>query len=94
MRPTTGQPRHLRTRPIASTSPASGVSEESTIPQKGLSAVPLVEAIHDGKIKGLLPICFNPTVSLPDGDFVREALEKLEFYVVIDFFMSETRSVR
>ncbi len=66
-----------------------GVPEES-IPQKGLSAVPLVEAIHDGRIKGLLSICFNPAVSLPDGNYVREALEKLEFYVNIDFFLSET----
>jgi assimilatory nitrate reductase catalytic subunit len=66
-----------------------GVAEES-IPQKGLSAVPLVEAIHDGKIKGLLSICFNPAVSLPDGNYVREALEKLEFFVNIDFFLSET----
>ena len=66
-----------------------GVPEES-IPGKGLSAVPLVEAIHEGKIKGLLSICFNPTVSLPDANYVREALEKLEFYVNIDFFLSET----
>ena len=66
-----------------------GVSEES-IPHKGLSAVPLVEAIHEGKIKGMLSICFNPAVSLPDGNYVREALEKLEFFVNIDFFLSET----
>ena len=66
-----------------------GVPEES-IPGKGLSAIPLVEAIHDGKIKGLLSICFNPTVSLPDANYVRAALEKLEFYVAIDFFLSET----
>ena len=49
--------------------------EESTIPHTGLSAVPLLEAIHDGHIKGLLLLCFNPAVSLPDGDFIREALE-------------------
>ncbi len=66
-----------------------GVPEES-IPHKGLSAVPLVEAIHDGRIKGLLLICFNPLVSLPDQNFVREAMEKLEFFAVIDFFLSET----
>ena len=66
-----------------------GVPEES-IPNKGLSAVPLLEAIHDGKIKGLLSICFNPTVSLPDANYVRAALEKLEFYVNIEFFLSET----
>jgi assimilatory nitrate reductase catalytic subunit len=66
-----------------------GVPEE-TIPHKGLSAVPLVEAIHAGKIRGLLLLCFNPMVSLPDQTFIREALEKLEFFVVLDFFMSET----
>ena len=66
-----------------------GVPEE-TIPHKGLSAVPLVEAIHDGRIRGLMLLCFNPMVSLPDQTFIREALEKLEFFVVLDFFMSET----
>jgi assimilatory nitrate reductase catalytic subunit len=66
-----------------------GVPEES-IPQKGLSAIPLVEAIHEGKIKGLISICFNPVVSLPDANFTREAFDKLEFYANIDFFMSET----
>jgi assimilatory nitrate reductase catalytic subunit len=63
---------------------------EESIPGKGLSAVPLVEAIHDGKIKGLISICFNPTVSLPDANYVCAALEKLEFYANIDFFLSET----
>ncbi len=52
--------------------------------------MPLLEAIHDGRIKGLLLLCFNPVVSLPDGNFIREALERLEFFAVIDFFMSET----
>ncbi|HET9793287.1 MAG TPA: molybdopterin-dependent oxidoreductase [Thermoanaerobaculia bacterium] len=66
-----------------------GVPEES-IPHKGLSAVPLLEAVHAGKIKGLLLICFNPMVSLPDQNFIREALEKLEYFAVIDFFLSET----
>ncbi len=63
---------------------------ESSLPHKGLSAVEIVEAIHAGKIKGLLSICFNPMVSLPDQDFVREALEKLEFFATIEFFLSET----
>jgi assimilatory nitrate reductase catalytic subunit len=66
-----------------------GVPEDS-IPGKGLSLVPMVEAIHEGKIKGLLSICVNPMVSLPDQAYVREALEKLEFYAVIDFFLSES----
>ena len=53
-------------------------------------AVEIMNAIHSGEIKGLLSICFNPLVSLPDANFTREALEKLEFFGVIDFFLSET----
>lgn len=60
------------------------------IPGKGLSAEEIVEAIHAGEIKGLLSICFNPVVSLPDTTFTAEALDRLEFYGVIDFFLSET----
>lgn len=60
------------------------------IPGKGLTAEEIVEAIHAGEIKGLLSICFNPAVSLPDTAFTAEALERLEFYAVIDFFLSES----
>jgi assimilatory nitrate reductase catalytic subunit len=35
-------------------------------------------------------VCFNPLVSLPDNNFVRRMLEKLDFYAAIDFFLSET----
>jgi assimilatory nitrate reductase catalytic subunit len=66
-----------------------GVAEES-IPHAGLSYIPILQAIHDGKIKGVLSICSNPMVSLPDTNWVREALEKLEFFATIDFFLSES----
>ena len=66
-----------------------GISPDE-IPQAGLSAVEILEAIHRGEIKALLSICFNPLVSLPDANYVREALEKLEFFGVVDFFLSET----
>ncbi len=64
--------------------------EEKDLPGKGLSAYEIIEAIHRGEIKGLLTICFNPLVSLPNSNYVREALEKLEYYVAIDFFLNET----
>jgi assimilatory nitrate reductase catalytic subunit len=64
--------------------------DEADIPGKGLTAEEIVEAIHAGEIKGLLSICFNPAVSLPDTRFTAEALDKLEFYAVIDFFLSES----
>jgi assimilatory nitrate reductase catalytic subunit len=60
------------------------------LPGPGYSAVEIMNAIHSGEIKGLLSICFNPMVSLPDANFTREALERLEFFGVIDFFLSET----
>jgi assimilatory nitrate reductase catalytic subunit len=64
--------------------------DEKEMPGKGLSAYEIIEAINRGEIKGLISICFNPLVSLPNSNYVREALEKLEYYVAIDFFMSET----
>jgi assimilatory nitrate reductase catalytic subunit len=46
--------------------------------------------IDAGEIKGLISICFNPRVSLPDNNFIKRALEKLEFFVAIDFFLNDT----
>lgn len=60
------------------------------IPGKGITAQEIMDAIHDGEIKGLLSICFNPAVSLPDTRHTAEALDRLEFYGVIDFFLSES----
>jgi assimilatory nitrate reductase catalytic subunit len=60
------------------------------LPQPGVDAYEIVRKAHAGEIRGLLSVCFNPVVSLPDNNFVREALARLDFYVAIDFFMSET----
>ena len=59
-------------------------------PGPGCRRVEIMEAIHRGEIKALFSMCFNPLVSLPDANFTREALSKLEFFGVIDFFLSET----
>lgn len=66
-----------------------GVSPES-LPQPGVDAYELIRKIDAGEIRGLLSLCFNPVVSLPDNAFVRRALEKLEFYAAIDFFMNDS----
>lgn len=63
---------------------------ESEIPRKGLTAQEIIEAMHAGTIKGLLSLCFNPVVSLPDSNFTKEAFNRLEHYTIIDFFLSET----
>jgi assimilatory nitrate reductase catalytic subunit len=49
---------------------------------EGLKAVQMFEAIARGEIKALWVIGTNPAVSLPDADLVREALKKLELFVV------------
>jgi assimilatory nitrate reductase catalytic subunit len=64
--------------------------EANEIPQAGVDAYEIFRKIHAGEIKGLLTLCFNPLVSLPDNSFIRSALEKLEFYAAIDFFLNET----
>ena len=64
--------------------------DESEMPQAGVSAVEVFQKIREGEIKGLLSICSNMMVSLPDTNKVRESLEGAEFYVCIDFFMSES----
>ena len=64
--------------------------EANALPQAGVDAYELFRKIDQGEIKGLLTLCFNPKVSLPDSEFVARCLDKLEFYVAIDFFLNET----
>jgi assimilatory nitrate reductase catalytic subunit len=52
--------------------------------REGLKAVQMFEAIADGKIKALWVMATNPVVSLPRANMVREALRKLELFVVSD----------
>src|SRR5499426_1198952 len=56
-----------------------GVNPES-LPASGVDAYEIFRKIDKGEIKGLLSICFNPAISLPDNTFVRRMLEKLDFY--------------
>jgi len=63
---------------------------EPDLPHAGVDAYEFIRKIDQGEIKGLLSICFNPKVSLPDNHFVTKALEKLDFYVAIDFFLNDT----
>jgi assimilatory nitrate reductase catalytic subunit len=49
---------------------------------EGRKAVAMFEAIARGEIKALWVMATNPAVSLPRAGFVREALKKLELFVV------------
>jgi len=64
--------------------------DEKEIPGPGVDAYELFRKIDRGEIKALLSLCFNPKVSLPDNAFITRALEKLEFYTAIDFFLNDT----
>ena len=64
--------------------------DEKEIPGPGVDAYELFRKIDAGEIKALIAICFNPKVSLPDSSFVTRALEKLEHFTAIDFFLSDT----
>jgi assimilatory nitrate reductase catalytic subunit len=59
-------------------------------PMAGVDAYEIFRKVDRGEIRGLLSICFNPKVSLPDNNFIARMLDKLEFYVAIDFFLNET----
>lgn len=63
---------------------------EPDLPGEGLTACEIIDAIEEGKIKALVSISFNPLVSIPDSARTRAALEKLEHFTTIDFFLSET----
>ncbi|MCI0575472.1 MAG: molybdopterin oxidoreductase family protein, partial [Chloroflexi bacterium] len=60
------------------------------LPPPGVDAYEIFRKIERGEVKGLLTLCFNPLVSLPDNNYIRAQLQKLEFYVAIDFFLNET----
>jgi assimilatory nitrate reductase catalytic subunit len=60
------------------------------LPGPGVDCYEIFRRVERDEVRGLLSISFNPKVSLPDSDFVARMLDKLEFYVAIDFFLTET----
>lgn len=56
----------------------------------GLTVTTAINAAADGKLKGLFVLGENPMMSDPDQNHVREALEALEFLVVVDIFPTQT----
>ena len=64
--------------------------DEREMPGPGVDAYEMFRKIDAGEIKGLISICFNPKISLPDSHFITRCLDKLEFYTAIDFFLNDT----
>ncbi|MDH3526642.1 MAG: formate dehydrogenase subunit alpha [Gammaproteobacteria bacterium] len=59
-------------------------------PDKGLTVVEIMGAIHAGQIKGMYIMGENPAMSDPNVEHARAALAKLEHLVVQDIFLTET----
>lgn len=58
--------------------------------EKGLTVTEIMDAVHDGDIKGMYVLGENPAMSDPDVEHARDALAKLEHLVVQDIFITET----
>ncbi|HKL06138.1 MAG TPA: molybdopterin-dependent oxidoreductase, partial [Roseovarius sp.] len=58
--------------------------------QKSLTVTEIMDAVHDGQIKGMYVLGENPAMSDPDVEHARDALAKLEHLVVQDIFITET----
>lgn len=58
--------------------------------EKGLTVVEIMDAVHDGHIKGMYVLGENPAMSDPDVEHARDALAKLDHLVVQDIFLTET----
>ncbi len=59
-------------------------------PRPGKTLTEIIPAAHEGQIKAIYLMGENPSLSDPDASHVREALRRLEFFVVQDIFLSET----
>jgi len=59
-------------------------------PNKGLTVVEIMNAVHDNEVKGMYILGENPAMSDPDLNHARSALQKLEHLIVQDIFLTET----
>ena len=59
-------------------------------PKPGKTLTEIIPAAYEGQIKAIYLMGENPSLSDPDASHVREALRRLEFFVVQDIFLSET----
>ena len=58
--------------------------------ERGLTVTEIMDAVHEGKIKGMYVLGENPAMSDPDVEHARSALAKLDHLVVQDIFITET----
>jgi formate dehydrogenase alpha subunit len=66
------------------------VDYESLNPNKGLTTLEIMDAVHDGQIKALYVMGENPVITDPNQNHTIEALKNIDFLVVQDIFDTET----
>ncbi len=80
-------------RSVANTDVRAGYEDawgRTLDPQRGLTVVEIMDAIHEGEISGMYIMGENPAMSDPDQTHARAALAKLDHLVVQDIFLTET----
>lgn len=59
----------------------------------GLTMIEQIEAVREGKVKGLVVFGANPVMSYSDANRVQSALESIEFLLVMDIFPTSTTAL-
>jgi predicted molibdopterin-dependent oxidoreductase YjgC len=80
-------------RPVSDAAAREALSEAWGAPisgKAGLNTHQMFQAAATGQIKGLYLMGANPLVTYAGGDLAQRAVEKLEFLVVQDVFLTET----
>ena len=67
-----------------------GVRSDALSDLPGLTTVEIMQAAHQGQIKGMYIMGENPMITDPDLNHTQEAIERLDFLVVQDIFPTET----
>jgi assimilatory nitrate reductase catalytic subunit len=67
-----------------------GIDEDRLPTERGRAYPDIVNAVVDGRIKGLWIIATNPTVSFPNRDLLEDALGRLDLLVVQDGYSTPT----
>jgi formate dehydrogenase alpha subunit len=65
-------------------------SPDALAGKAGLTTVEIMQAAHDGIVKGMYIMGENPMLTDPNLNHTRESIQKLDFLVVQDIFPTET----
>ncbi|GEM_PF-4912913 len=82
--------RHLQIIPKITTADQIDQQVEGLSDKVGMTVAEMVHAAGEGRLRAMFVMGENPLLSDPDIHHTRECLEKLDFLVVQDIFLTET----